>query len=423
MKYFSLFILFSLLFVSCFKDDHVPPTIIVDSPGNMASYAFDDIITVSGTASDDESLKSVKIELLNENQTSTDFSFEIPLNKREQDFTKSFQLDDRHLSSGKKYVKITAIDRGGNRESRFIEINYTELPKELLGILMVDQPVPGSYDLYFHDLVSNQYLQSFSGDFQDIVADAYHLMIWLSGGSSGNLINYDLDNQLVNWQQSPGLSFDPYFGKLHQMQDKNVAMAKGDGTVVTMDEDGIINRTFSLSPGAHAEEMIQLGVYLIVEERINGNSYLVTYVKSTGVMVQQVLFDKDIVKLSVRDNDEIYVATTNGTSSNLYLYNYIQNFETEPHSIPSGAITDLARINDNEVIVAHTTGLLRFTIDNNSMVSITNENTRQLCYDDLSGSLFALVGNTIKIYDHLGNTGGFIQPGNNIEKFVLYYNK
>lgn len=424
MKKFVYSIVISLIFLSCKKDDEIDPTIIVDSPGAMTSYSFEDIITVKGNATDDESLKSIKIELLDENQNATDFSFEITVNTNNYSFDKSFQLDDRHLTSGKKYLKVSAIDKAGNRDSKFIEIYYTELPIEFRGMLIINKISNNVYDFYSHDLNSLQFIQSFTGNFQDIIADGYNQLAWLSGGTTGNLITYDLENELINWQKTPSAAVFPYFGSLFQLpSDHNMAMGRGDGSVVTMDEDGVINRTFTLNNATNAEEMIELGNYLLVEERVSNSSYLVTYVKNTGSKVQQILLNEDIVKLQAKDNSEIFVATSGSTTSHLFTYNINTNSTYEPHSLPTGSLSDIAVLNDNEILLAHQTGILRFTLDNNSMVNISSDVATQIEYESLSNTLFANVNNTLNLYDNLGNSQGSINPGVNISKFVLFYNK
>ncbi|MCB9197345.1 MAG: hypothetical protein H6600_02730 [Flavobacteriales bacterium] len=424
MKKFVYSIVISLIILGCKKDDEINPSIMVDSPSAMTSYSYEDIITVKGNATDDESLKSIKIELLDENQNATDFSFEITVNTNNYNFDKSFQLDDRHLTSGKKYLKVSAIDKAGNRDSKFIEIYYTELPIEFRGMLIINKISNNVYDFYSHDLNSLQFIQSFTGNFQDIISDGYNQLAWLSGGTTGNLITYDLENELINWQKTPSAAVFPYFGRLYQFRsDKNIAMGRGDGSVVSMDEDGIINRTYTLNTGVNAEEMIEIGNYLLIEERVNNTSYLVTYVKSTGTRVQQILLNEDIIKLQPKDNSEIFIATSGLSTSHLYTYDINSNSTYEPHSLPSGSLSDVTALSDNEIILAHQTGILRFTLDNNSMVNISSDVATQIEYESLSNTLFVKVNNTLNLYDNLGNSQGSINPGVNISKFVLFYNK
>ncbi|CAG5080862.1 DUF4625 domain-containing protein [Parvicella tangerina] len=424
MKQFVLIIALGVLFSSCRNGDETPPTITVDSPANMSTVAFGDVITVSGRATDEEALKSVKIELLYDNLAATDFSFEIIVNNDAYDFTKSFQLDDRHLPSATYLLKVSAIDKAGNRDAQFIELNYGELPQELLGIAMVDKASSSVYDLYFYDLNTVNFISSFTGNFQSLLADSYHLLIWLAGGSAGNLITYDLENDVVNWAQTPQLSFYPYFGNLHQMEsDHNIAMVRGNSTAVTMDDEGIVNRTYSLNTSAEGGEIIEIEGYVIIEEIIGGSHYLSTFVKSTGSKVHQLLFNEDIIALKRRNKDEVFVITSENNACHFYQFDYLNNSTYEPHSIDPGSLFDLCVIDSDEVLLAHSGGLLRFTLGNNSMVNVSPDIATQLIYDHLSGIIYANVNNTIKLFDHLGNSGGNITTGINVTSFALYYNK
>lgn len=412
------------LFSSCRNDDETPPVITVVEPTNMSSINYGDVVTVSGTATDETSLKAVKIELLDYDLAATDFSFEITVNNDSYDYSQTFQLDDRHLPSGPYILKVSAIDKAGNRDSEFIELNYGELPKELQGIAMVDKVSPTVYDLYFYDMSTTNFVQSFAGDFQSLIADSYNLLIWLSGGSTGDLITYDLSFDAVYWQNAPQLSFYPYYGNLHQMDsDRNIAMVKGNSSVVTMDKEGITNRTYSLTNSSEGGEVLQHNNYMLIEETSNGNHYIKTFVKSTGNLVHQLQFNEDIIAMERRDSDEVFVITSENNNCHIYLYDYLNNSTYEPHAVDPGELYDFVVIDSDEVILAHSDGLMRFTISNNSMVTVATDVATQLEYEELSGTIYANVNNNLQLFDHLGNSGGSITTGINVSSFALYYNK
>lgn len=424
MKHLTILILVFLLISSCRKNDDVSPTISVSSPDNMSTVAYGDIITVSGSASDDQSLKSIKIELLYDNLVSTDFSFEITVNNKTYDFTKSFELDDRHMGSGTYLLKVSAIDRAGNRKSEFIELNYGELPKELQGIALINKPSSSIYDLYYYDFSTTSYIQSFTGDFQSLLADSYNLLIWMSGGSAGDLVTYDLENNVINWLKAPQVSFYPYYNELYQMpSDHNIAVVKGNNTAVTMDKDGIVNRTYSLNSSAQGGEIFEHRNYILIEEIVNNDHYLSTYIKSTGSKVSQLLFNEDIIAIDKRDSDEIFIITSENNNCHLYLCDYLTGSVYDPHSIDPGTLYDFCVIDSDEVILAHSNGLMRFTVSNNSMVTIASDVAAQLEYESLSGTIYANVNGNIVLFDHLGNNGGSIPAGINVTSFALYYNK
>ncbi len=413
-----------LVFSSCRKGDETPPSITVDTPGNMTSIAYGDVITVSGVASDEEALKAIKIELLYDNLAATDFSFEITVNNDNYEFTKSFELDDRHLPTATYLLKVSAIDKAGNRDSEFIELNYGELPKELEGIAIVDKISSSMYDFYFYDMTAANYIQTFTGDFQSLLADSYHLLIWLAGGSSGDLITYDLDNDVINWQKSPQLSFYPYFGQLHQMEsDHNIAMVRGNSSAVTMDKEGITNRTYSLTASAEGGEIFEVDGYVLIEETAGSNHYISTFVKSTGNLVHRLQLNEDVIAIERRTDDEVFVITSENNVCHFYQFDYLNNSTYEPHSIDPGTLYDFCVIDSDEVMLAHSDGLMRFTLGNNSMVTVAPNVATQLEYESLSGVIYANVNNTLQFFDHLGNNGGTVNTGVNVTSFALYYNK
>ena len=75
-------------------------------------------------------------------------------------------------------------------------------------------------------------------------------------------------------------------------------------------------------------------------------------------------------------------------------------------------------------MIAHETGLLRYTFNNNSLVNVVpGEQFSKLNYDPLNGVLLASNGNQLKYYSLLGDPLGVVNHTGNIDDFYLFYNK
>ena len=75
-------------------------------------------------------------------------------------------------------------------------------------------------------------------------------------------------------------------------------------------------------------------------------------------------------------------------------------------------------------MIAHETGLLRYTYSNNSLVNIIpGEQYSKLSYDALNGVVLASIGNQLRYYSPLGNPLGVVTHSGNIDDFYLFYNK
>ena len=134
--------------------------------------------------------------------------------------------------------------------------------------------------------------------------------------------------------------------------------------------------------------------------------------------------NKDIVTILPKSADELYFFTNNGTSSEFFIYVPTLNTFWSPHSMPQGEIYDVVAISDNELIIAHQTGLLRYTYQNNSLVPIVSGiEFNKVKYDALNGVVVASSANELHYYSNLGNPIGQVVNPEPIADFYFFYNK
>ncbi len=423
LKYLSILVIFGIL-IQCRKKDDVSPTCEITEPDAMTVYAYNDVITVKGQITDETALKSYKIQLIGIDGSATEFSYEFEISGNLHNYNKSFIVDDRHMSSGQYIIKVTAIDKANNWKSKYKEITYHELPLALNDIYMVTKNSSFNYDLYKVSGAGSEFVYSFNGDFQDMLANSYWEQLMFSGGSTGNLISFDPVNFVANWEKSPQNTSHPYFNKMYQLSsDQSVYVAQGNNKAVSYDKNGSIQRTLSMIPPNQAYNINEESDYVIVEEQALGQSHLSVYYKSTGYLKHQFNLTGELVKMLPKDDNEMYLITKLGTQSYLYVYYVEDNYTYEPHAIDLGQTYDACSISDNEIFIAHDNGIYRYTYDNNSMVNTISYTANQLEYDFLNDRIIASQGSELAFFDRLGNPGGTITHSANIDKFVLYYNK
>jgi hypothetical protein len=153
------------------------------------------------------------------------------------------------------------------------------------------------------------------------------------------------------------------------------------------------------------------------------NRDLVVYFKGSGAESHRLAINKDVVKFLPKSTDELYLFTNNGNVSELFIYTSSVNGLWSPHSLPTGVVYDAVSISDNELIIAHQTGLLRYTYANNSLVTIvSNVPFNKVKYDHLNGVVVASTGNELRYYSNLGTPIGVVNNPETIEDFYFYYN-
>lgn len=391
----------------------------------MTHYLFDDIVTVSGTVTDETGLKSVKIELMYPDSRPTGFSYELSVSGLSDSFTKSFSLDDKHLPSGNYYIKVAAIDLAGNRRSAFTEITYTELPLALEDIFMVSKNGNTNYDLFRADSNNaTQFVRNFQGDFQDMIANSHWEQLLFSGGSTGNLINYNPLINDINFEKTPQPTSKPFFGKLKQLNsDKRMFVSRGNHTAISYDKNGLVQNTVLFPSVYQPDDIEENGDFLLIEEKSPAQNNLNVYFRSTHSLKHQMQIQGDVVKILPRNNNEVFLIVGEGTSFHLYVYYVNDNYTYEPSAINSGVVYDACLVNENEIFICHSTGILKYTAINNSMVPINSFIASQIEYDKLYNRIVAKSQNEVTFFDRFGNQGSSIIHTSFIDKFVLFYNK
>jgi hypothetical protein len=424
IKYISALTVLLVLLSNCKKKDDVSPICEITKPDAMTHFSYNDVVSVKGIATDETNLKSIKIQMIGLDGSATDYIFDFNAIGNTQSFSQSFTLDDKHMPSGTYYIKVTVTDAANNWKSAFKEITYSELPLSLDNIYIVSKPNSFAYDLYRVAGSVTESIFTFSGDFQDILANSYWGQLMISGGTAGNLISFDPVNLVENWSKLPQASIQPFYGKMYQLpSDKGVYVAQGNNTAVSYDKNGQKQRTLSMASTYYPQNITEKGQYVLVEENSIVQNVISVYFKSTGSLKHQFNISGQVVKMLPKDEGEIYLITKSGNQAFLYVYYVEDNYTYEPHAIPVGNVYDACSVNGNEIFIAHNSGILKYTFDNNSMVNTISTSATQLEYDFLYDVIYASNGNSLETYDRFGNPGAVMTHTSNIEKFVLYYNK
>ena len=128
-----------------------------------------------------------------------------------------------------------------------------------------------------------------------------------------------------------------------------------------------------LNQGEYPEDLLVYNQKVYLEVFTNAfNRDFVVFFKNSGLENCRISIDKDVVGILPKSDHELYVFTSTNGVCELYVYSINSNSFGLPRSLPSGTINDVAAVSDNEIIIAHETGLLRYTYSNNSLVTIVS---------------------------------------------------
>ena len=410
-----------LLFFSCKKEDSLPPELSVSAPLSMSSFDVLDNILVSGSASDESSIEWVEIKLLNGNLGSASAPIVLTTNELNFEFSASLFVDDIHLSSGNYFIKVSVYD-GKNTTSNFVEISLSAVPLVLKNTFIVSAS-SNSFNLYEVSGNSTILKESFNGVFESGTSNSYHQYLFFGSSLSG--YGYDPDFSYIPWEIPVNFSFYNYFNRtIYSEEDRLHFISHGSGEVRAYDRIGNGVYALFLNAGEYPEDLLVFNQKVFLEVfKSSFERELVVYFKNSGLEICRLSIDKDIAAILPKSSQELYVLTESNGNCELFIYSILNNSFGLPRALPSGQIHDVVAINDNEIIIAHQSGLLRYTYNNNSLVPIVTQQFNKVKYDFLNNLLLASKDNELRYYSNLGNLVGVVTSAEDIADFYLYYNK
>ena len=267
-------------------------------------------------------------------------------------------------------------------------------------------------------------IESFQGNYQSSISNSYSQYLFFGSDQAG--YGYDPDYNYIPWEVESAFSNYNYFNRaIYSVEDHLNYVSHGNGTIKGYDDNGNVIYSCLMNVNEYPENLLvhQQKIYAEVFYT-SFNTDLVVYFKGSGAESHRLALNKDVVKFIPKSADELYLFTNDVNVSELFIYTSSVNGLWSPHSLPNGVVYDAVAISDNELIIAHQTGLLRYTYTNNSLVNIVaGVPFNKVKYDALNGVVVASYGNELRYYSNLGTLIGTVNNPELIEDFYFYYNK
>jgi hypothetical protein len=424
-KGIGLIVLFFAV-VGCAKKDREEPTIMVNQPSNNASFSYNEYVVVKGRATDETKLKTVKAEVLTSTMATTGLSKEVEATSNDFDFSLSVLLDDRYMASGQYILKISAIDRAGNMKTTFKDIVYTELPSALEDIYVVSTPGSSTFQLSKVLGAGTIQVKSFQGNFKRAAANPFHQLIWLaSNGNSGKLEAFDpLLSESVFTENVQQVMGDFYTHLRYSTIDRMTYVSTSDQRVRGITKNGFAQVNINTQSTLIPHSSFVQGDYVFVERKQGAIRDIAAFFRTTNTFYHSASMTGDVVAVLRKNQEELFVITKSSGNSQLLVYTISNGAIWSPINIPQGEVNDGVFITDDEIYLAHQSGIMRYTYANNSLVTIVSGvNASKLVYDNLNNRLVAVEGNQLRFFDLQGTPAGVVTHSVNIADIVLFYNK
>lgn len=415
IPYSLILLTLAILIGSCKKnEDNKPPKVKIFSPNENDYFSIPDTISVGVEVSDNIGLEYVKAVIADENYVPvTPALSRYPDSKNEIVYL-PLVVSDVQLGSGVYYIIVTAFD-GTHEKSEYRKITLYELPRKYMGLIFAT-PKPGNMvEIYKVDTLFNiQVLGSVQGDFGHGVVNSVNQAYYSAGDVYGNLNAISSSTGGINWSiSSNGIPPQTYWTGITTSSTR-VYVSSSDNKIQGFGKNG--STVFSANTGYRPYALYRHEDKLLCEQRqVSGNQKrLAVYQESTGALLDQATIIMEIVGFGTRDADNILVFGNEGNQG------VMDNFDMEavgfwePHALPTGRVYDATRVDGNNFLIAHETGILWYRYNPNSLVEIVSGlQVDKLKYDDVNSRVISSAGT--QIFFHNFPDGGLLQTLNHTD--------
>jgi Bacterial Ig domain len=382
--------------------DDSPPSIEILSPAIGSTFYYDNIISIRARITDNQRLKSIELEITDAQNNRFLTSETYTPTGNSYDIATDIQHNDRYLSSGTYFVRITASD-GENEQIAFREIQLVEAPRRLERLFVIRT----SGTTAAIDTLSNSALQpclSFNNDYLFGGIDSRTQQLIASGSDPESFMSlaFPFFNPLP---ASFPATTDVLTSFHHDKVNHRFLWGTQSGTIWKTDATG--TQLFSSEANGSVQVIGVCPSHLItITQSAGNNAYYVNAHRSDNGVLEIALpiswEVKAIIHLEAESQRVLLVGNQSGAAHFAWLnlatsaINEVFNFyETSPVSYACEA-------EQNDFVVIHEAGIARY---NNLLDSYTLGNTvnaTKVVFDDLENALWAVTPQTLYKMDANG---------------------
>lgn len=416
-------IFLSIFFVNCKKKDKEIPQIEFLNTNENTNFAYGDYINVRANISDNKTISSVTVSIVDENQKPVLPKFSASPNDSKYLLEKFFLIDDVNLKTGKYQIIINAKD-GKNEKNAFRIIYINEAAKSRRGVFVIEADA-NSTKVQLIDSVLNNYteFQNRNESFACSEISNYLNQLVIAYNSNSKIESYDLRKNKAAWSQNisaPGASeifFDLYYRSGIFYSSQTNWLLKGfnaSGLAVYngyLPNVGVLGKVFATEK------------YVVAEQVYNGISdiKLQTLNRQTGALVQTFSSSFKPFASEEFSTDKLIMVGNEG----LRIFEVELNNLWTPQQLPAGQVFDIAKLDNNQYFIAHTNGIYMFRYNPISLLNFKlGKAYSKIKIDNLNNQLFAVDGNNLDVISL--NTGTIIKSftfNNPIKEVHVWYNK
>ena len=321
------------------------------------------------------------------------------------------------------YFDISASD-GENVTHKQIEVNLNEVAKIRRGIFLLSNNAVVSDITYLDNSFNGSFYQSINGNYLGSAVNSYDQQLLHVASNNASITSIDLKSSNLAWNVS---SFSSFTGFLYD--DRHVFVGLNNFTFKGYDRFGASNFNGTANANSYVESaLIHEDYYYVTEQKViaSSNVNLVLYWRASGVEVQQVAINEDVMGIFSKSANQIVLLTNDVTQNGkVVFYDIPSGLKSSPFSINIGKIDDCLEISNGVYMVAENGNVKLINVNNFTTTPYLNSvSANKIKYDVFTNELFVINGSTVTVYDYSSKSiKGTYTHTSNVMNINFWYNK
>jgi hypothetical protein len=322
-------------------------------------------------------------------------------NEKEHSFNTPYFFNDLHMPSGQYYFSIQASD-GNNSTSKYIYIQYGEIPKTRTGVFFFDS-FGGSSSAYQLNNSNATLYKTVSGDLLAGATNSFMQHLIFIGEYTAKITAIDLAANQNAWTIANANSSVPYYTHAY-FYDKELFVCTRDGEIKAYKNNGSPSFYATVQSSHYSENVLYHDNIFFSEEKAvgNNNRYISAYWTNSGTIFNRLGLNEDVVGLyAFTPNKAVMLANDYSTNDGkIYVYDAPSNTKTTLFNLSSGAIDACEEISTGIYLIAQNGNLVLVNANNYSTLPyLSGINANKIKYDAFSNELYVIDNNIITAYD------------------------
>lgn len=359
LLFLILFGVFIQIFLSCKREESLPPVITMEKPLSGSLFEVGDSIFFQCRITSETTIEYVEIAIYSNSGPTSGTSLFYRPSGLSAVISGYYPIDDLTLVSGEYYLHCN-VKSDGKISTGSVKIRINGIPPKPLGLIAISKVSSLSTNIYHIDSTGNPQLwTTIYGDFFDARIDNLYQQLYFFPLKNGEMQAIDLYTKRTKWCLSPGSSPSQQWFRGIELIDNRLYVGDYGSNITVYSHDKSILQVMEALPFYTAKHFLRINSFtLYYQKPLRSGDHNRILVYNMGMnLVQNMIFDHELIKWYEKDDNTVYLFynTENGFEI-AYLSYYMAGINVL-RTINGQTLNDVEQLSDGQFLLATQEGI------------------------------------------------------------------